>query len=273
MKTIIAPVNFSPSSTNAARYASDMALAINGDLQLLHVLTIPMTSQDVPLTEYIMEELEASAVDSLNELKDELTKRTKGKIQISNTIEVGAVEYRIKEFCQKLKPFAVVMGATGNSIQKTLVGSTTTSTIHKLPYPLIIIPSDAIFHSIKKIVLVCDPNDLLSDTYIDSIGELKSVFKASFEVINIVPDKDNSLVKDEDSFAYNSWNKKLREIHPEVRFIRSKNVEDGITKYLFKNQPDLLLVFPKKHNFLEFHRSNAKKIVKRSTVPVMSIHA
>ena len=33
MKTIVAPIDFSPSSTNAARYAADLALGIN----LIHV--------------------------------------------------------------------------------------------------------------------------------------------------------------------------------------------------------------------------------------------
>ena len=38
-------------------------------------------------------------------------------------------------------------------------------------------------------------------------------------------------------------------------------------------KPFVLLVFPKKHSFFEFHRSHAKKLALNGTVPIMSIHA
>jgi len=81
MKSLVTPVNFSVNSHNAARYAADLAELVGADIHLLHVLQIPLTNIDVPTTEYIMGELQTAAEESLNELKQELVKRTCGKVQ------------------------------------------------------------------------------------------------------------------------------------------------------------------------------------------------
>ncbi len=48
MKTILAPVDFSVSSTNAAKYAADLALSIAAELTLFHVLEIPAAGSQSP---------------------------------------------------------------------------------------------------------------------------------------------------------------------------------------------------------------------------------
>jgi nucleotide-binding universal stress UspA family protein len=273
MNTIVAPVNFSVNSHNAAKYAADMAMAMKADLQLIHVLEIPMNSLEVPTTEYFMEELQMQADMYLKKLKDELTLRTMGELLISTALELGGIELRLEEFCRKLQPFIVVMGVSRDSMEGVLVGNRTNVAVNNLPFPLIVVPGDAVFHSFKKIVLACDPTDLSSDFYISYIRELKQIFNTNFEVIHIIPEKGEGLEIPEDSFLLNTWNKKLSEFNPEVRFIRVESVEVGIQKYLYQHQADLLVVFPKNHNFFEFHRSNSKRIARQSQIPVLSIHA
>ena len=273
MKTIIVPVNFSANSNNAARYAADMALSINAELQLFHVLQVPITAVDVPTSDYLMEELQTEANDSLEELKQGLMERTNGKVKVLSSLQAGCIEFKLEEFCEKVKPFLVVMGVTGDSMEKVLTGSSTVAAVRQLRYPLVIVPGGAIFHVIKKIVLACDLRDLVSDFYVDYLNEIKNVFHASIEVINIIPDKEPRLEIDQDSFAFNSWNNKLRQISPEVRFIRISNIEDGIAKYLYNHPADLLFVLPKNHHFFEFHKSHSKRIAMRSPIPVMCFHA
>ena len=42
MKTILVPVDFSPSSLNASNYALDLANSVNAELVLLHVFEFPV---------------------------------------------------------------------------------------------------------------------------------------------------------------------------------------------------------------------------------------
>jgi nucleotide-binding universal stress UspA family protein len=272
-KSIISPVNFSANSHNAARYGADMAELIGADLHLLHILQVPIMNVDVPTTDYIMKDLYAVAEESLNELKQELVKRTFGKIQVSLTMEVGGVEQGIVEFCRLKEPFVVVMGATGNSMERNIVGSSVVAAIGHLRFPLILVPGNALFHSIKTILLACDLNDVASGVSIAFLKELQSVFGARLEVINIDTKRQEERDEDRAALGFHSLNEKIQELSSKVIIVRMKNVEDGINEYLSTHQVDLVLVFPKKHHLLEFHKSHAKKIAHQSLVPIMSIRA
>ena len=72
MKTIIAPVNFTDSSDNAARYAADMALAMETELHLVHFVEIPVSTGEFPMNPYILEQLQKSGTEGLKQLCDEL---------------------------------------------------------------------------------------------------------------------------------------------------------------------------------------------------------
>jgi len=165
------------------------------------------------------------------------------------------------------------MGASGSSLERALTGSNLAAAIRHLPYPLIVVPENAVFHKISKIVLACDLNDMAAGIPVRSsfLRELKDIFNCSFEVLNInsrgQQANTNSIMEVE------AWKECVRGIFQEVRFVETDKVEEGISKYLAEHPADLLLVFPKKHNFFEFHKSHAKKIAQASTVPIMSIHA
>jgi len=273
MRTIVAPVNFSPNSSNAARYAADLALAAQAELHLYYVLELPVSVAEFPVNDYVFNEMQEAGAESLKQLWEELIKRTDAKVNIFTHLEVGSVEYKIEEFCQQKKPFVVVMGASGSSLERALTGSNLAAAIRHLPYPLIVVPENAVFHKISKIVLACDLNDMAAGIPVRSsfLRELKDIFNCSFEVLNInsrgQQANTNSIMEVE------AWKECVRGIFQEVRFVETDKVEEGISKYLAEHPADLLLVFPKKHNFFEFHKSHAKKIARASTVPIMSIHA
>lgn len=261
MKTIIAPVNFSASSNNAARYAADMALAFHAELHLIHFIQFPVTTAEFPINDFVFEEMEKSGMEGLNQLCHELIARTQGKLDIFIHQEVGGMEYRLEEFCKRKAPFLVIMGSPGPS--------------HHLPYPLMVIPEHAVFHQIKRIVLACDLDDIAGGMPVSNsfLKEFQQAFDSSFEVINIATEKQDKQAEAEAAFGFNSWKDQLQACYPEVHFVKMKKVEEGISEYLGQHPADLLLVFPKRHGFLEFHKSHAKKITFHSQVPVMSIHS
>jgi hypothetical protein len=58
----------------------------------------------------------------------------------------------------------------------------------------------------------------------------------------------------------------------QLHVVREDGVEQGVQYFLEKHPVDWLLVLPKKHAVLEFHKSRAREIVAKSPVPVMSVH-
>ncbi|MDP4149743.1 MAG: universal stress protein [Bacteroidota bacterium] len=275
MKSIVAPVNFTANSGNAARYAADLALAIQADLHLFHALQIPVSVADVPMPNHVFEELEAGAKTTLSQLREELVQRTGGKIRVSVHMEVGSVEHNIEEFCRRKTPFAIVMGTSGHSLERFFSGSHLPAAIRHLPYPLIVVPKDTEFHPIKKILVACGLTDMAEGIPVATsfLKELKDHFDCHFDVINICTPRQDDQSEAEATFQFNSWKDRLQEAYPEVHFVKMNKVEEGIEEYVSKHPTDIIMVFPRRHGLLEFHRSHSKQLAMHSNVPVMSIHA
>lgn len=272
MRSIVVPVNFAPSSANAARYAADLALAIGADIYLINVFQIPVSLAEVPMPQSVFDEVRDSGLELVENLKTELTERTGGKIKITADMQTGVVEAKIEAVCKQEKPFLVVMGASGNNLENIINGSTTIRAVRHLPYPVLVIPEKAVFHSIKKIAVACDQEDIdagIPDNIV-FLNELSGLLKARLEVVHVLTDGEESAA--EAIEEYNVWKKDVAALNPEMHFVRRPRVEEGINDYLASHKADWLMVFPKSHSVLEFHRSRTKQIVQSCVLPIMSVH-
>lgn len=272
MRSIVVPVNFAPNATNAAHYAADLALTIGAELHLIYVFQIPTSLAEVPVPESVFNEMRDSGLELLDDLKTGLTQRTSHKIRITTDMEIGGVEARIDAFCKEHKPFLVVMGASGHQLENVINGSTTVRAIRHLPYPVLVIPENASFRSVRRIVVACDKEDIDSGMpdHMAFFKDLSELMKAELIVLHILTNGEESAA--EAIEEYNFWKRQVAAFRPEMHFIRKPKVDEGINDYLASHEADWLMVFPKTHNVLEFHRSRAKQIVQTCAVPVMSLH-
>ncbi|GGA94449.1 universal stress protein [Puia dinghuensis] len=273
MKSIVVPVNYTKNAANAARYAADLALSLGADIHLVYVFEIPLTLSEAPLPPGAFEELELGKVTLLRDLKRELTARTTEPLNITTTIEVGNVETQLEVFCKTKDPFLVVMGASGNGIDNIFAGSNTILAVRQLPYPVLVVPEKASFNSIGKIVVACDREDILTGLpsalpYLKELG--RHLPGTRVEILHVITDKEESTTELEE--AYNSWKGEVSSLLPILHFIRRSKVENGIDDYLKGCVAGLVMVFPKNHGPLEFHKSQARKVVLHCALPVMSVH-
>jgi|SRR5579859_1622649 len=270
MRSLIVAVDATDISANAARYAADMALAIDADVHLLHVVQIPVMPAEAPVG-YVFEQLEKEGRVLLDGLSKELAERTRGQVNIYTLEEVGGVEYRIAECCRRIRPFAVIMGAPGGSFLRAVGGSTAVDAARHLPYPVLVIPPGAAFRRIHKIVLACELEDIGGGipVTLSFLRELKEFFAARFDLVNISGGEEKG--EDERVFEMYRWKEAMQDLYPELHFLRAASVLEGVDKYLGEQDADWLMVFPKEHGWLEFHRSQTKGLVSHCRVPVMSI--
>lgn len=273
MKSIIVPVNFSPCAVNAARYAADLGRAIHSDLHLIHVLQVPVNSAELTMTQYLYEDMVESADIALKQLQFELIKRTNNRIKVDISLEAGDVASKVKDLCRELKPYAIVFGSAGPTLEKFLAGSPVGSLLHNLGYPVLVVPETYTFHPFRRILLACELEDIGSGipNSLPLLRDLRDYFGSRFDIVTVGTQK----VLTEELHVLDSvgWKTKLKELYPEIHYVQESKVEDGILDYLAHNDADLILVFPKKHGFLEFHISRSRKVARYSPVPVLSLHA
>ena len=273
MRTIIAPVNFTANSLDAARYAADLAAAANADLHLLYVLEVPANAGEFPVGGFVYQEMEATGGKALNEVWDELVTRTAGKINIYTHMETGTVYQVLERYGRLKQPWMIVMGASAHSFERLLAGSHLTSAIRNLPWPLIVVPPNARFRRLGKVLIACDLEDAAGGLPVD-LGFIKSIdelFQPSFDVLNInTPGQEKNIAE---VFSSWKWKDSVKDLMPGLHFVSTDSVEEGIAEYLEQHPADLLMVFPKRHRVLDFHKSQSRRLAQHSALPVMSIHA
>lgn len=101
------------------------------------------------------------------------------------------------------------------------------------------------------------------------LRELQQLFAAHFDILNVNTTKKAG--KDKEIFELYHWKESLQDLTPALHFVKADTVEEGITRYLKDQHVDWLMVFPRRHGLLEFHRSQSKRIVMHCPVPVLSI--
>ena len=269
MKPVIAPVNFSGSSRNAAAYAANLASAIGADLILLHILQLPLSNAEAPMTEQIFEELQDNAKSELENLKSRLEAQTWGKTRIFTQLETGTVESQLEEVSIKKGPFAVVMGIKKKSAERLIFGSNVLFALQRLEYPLLVIPEDVSYHTPKKIVLAYDLEGLNKKIPSEFLKELKQIFNSSLDVLIVNTKK---LTPPGSNYEFGFIRDALQDIYPSYHFKTANSVEEGIIGFLAENNPDLLILLPKRHSIFEFHKSHTRKMTIHADIPILSIH-
>ena len=274
MKTIIVPTDFSPVALNATNYAAAMAIAVNAEILLVNIYTIPVSYSEVPVAMISIEEMKKASEAELTDLKTSLEHITSGKIKIRIESRMGNTVDELEDICNTVKPFVVVMGSKGKSgIENLLFGSTTLTAIRHLSWPVICVPPGKEYGSgIKKIGFACDFKEVRETTPVDLIKEMVSVFGAELHILNV--DNNNKDFRPETPEQTFKLHDLLKDINPTYQFIDHPDVEDGINDFAEKNNMDLIIAIPKKHKLLDgiFKPSSTKQLIFQSHIPVMCLH-
>ncbi|MCZ2458352.1 MAG: universal stress protein [Chitinophagales bacterium] len=274
MKTIIIPTDFSPIATNAMNYGVDMAKAINANIILMHVYQVPVSVSDVPVVVVSLDEIRNSVEEKLADLKASVERITSGKIKVYTEARLGNVVDELENYCNKINPFAVVMGTKGaTGLERVMFGSVTLTAIRHLSWPVFCVPPGKEYgQGIKKIGFACDFKKVIESTPIHFIKDIISVFNSELYVLNV--DYENRRFKPDTPEQSLLLHTMLEDINPSYHFIEHQDIEDGINKFAEENNLDLIIAIPKKHKLLEsiFKPSSTKQLVFESKIPIMCVH-
>lgn len=252
MKPILVATDFSDRAREAAYYAVDMALAVQADLYVFHAVEIPVSPADAPVG-YVFEQVMEGAERSMKAWAEELRQRTKNQVTVMTVVEVGGLPFQLHEVCERVKPFVVVMGGMSDAYERVLV-----------------IPPGSVFHRIGKVAIACELGELRDGPVSWAfLKELQQLFAAHFDILTVSTKKEGS--QDKEVFELYHWKESLEDLAPALHFVKAETVEEGITSYLKEHGVDWLMVFPRRHGLLAFHRSESKRIVRHCPVPVLSI--
>jgi nucleotide-binding universal stress UspA family protein len=263
MKTILVPVDFSDTSTNALAFALQLFKSSPLEVTVLHIYGVESTAL---LMRNIDGVLEKDAKQNINELlngvrNDYPNVHFKTKIVKSDAVST------IVSMGNSGKYDFIVMGTKGASgLKEVFIGSIAGGVIAKTTAPVIVIPADYSFRPLKKIVFAVSNNPLSDDKIIEPVRTLAKMHKSKLKILHIADKKTPQVEK---------VLKAIEELNPEVEYtFGTGDTNKDLNDYLLKNSSDLVCLIRSKKGFFDqlLNESVTLKQTFNSPVPLLILH-
>ena len=261
MKTIVVATDFSAPAESAMMYAGQMAKKVNAAILLLHIYQVPVGMNDMPVLMVSADELKRNADAGLERAKDMLQKNFAG-LDVQTESRLGDVTEELKDVCEKVNAFAVVVGKHGASgVQRILFGSTSLAISRNLSYPVIVVPPNSSAQQINNTALAVDAR--VENMSAQKIKSIVDELKTHLHIIHVKQEKSASL----------DVTKLTTELKATCKTIYDHEFVHGIEKYIKENNIDLLIILPRKHNLIErvFLKTHTPELLKKISIPIMCL--
>lgn len=274
MKKLLVPTDFSDTSKNAARFALQMAADLqNAKVILIHVSDkITGGSDGSPLTEDD-DDRRVILNQALQHMKDELAPAA-GAVPIEYATEKGSsLVDTLQRYVRHQAIDMVIMGITGATrLEQIFMGSNALDMARESVCPVLIIPPDATYRTIKNVVLASDFKDVDITIPLAPLKATLDLFKPALHIVNVDHEHYVELT-DEYKAERGKLEKMLAAYKPEFYFIRQYDFFDAISQFTADHNIDLIVIIPRSQSFLSglFKTSHTKKLAYHSHIPIVAI--
>lgn len=274
---ILVPIGFTNQSIIALQQAVVVAKHTDSELFLLSVVEMPTAIQKI-FSDY--EEKQKQFKEKLREnLLDLSSKYCDGVKNVKCMVTSGKIYEEIIDVADSINANLIVMGTDGTpkDIKKKFIGSNANKVVRSAPCPVITIKGKSLSTSCEVIALPLDLNKETREKVTYAI-QYARLFNSSIKVFSVSYDNDDDSIK-------NKLNRNLSQVND---FISSKGIScsidlleistsasfsGSIVKYTEDINADLIMIMTKGEDNLDlnFLGSNARKLINKSDIPVMSI--
>ncbi len=275
MKKFLVPTDFSDTSKNAAKYAAQAVAGVaDAKIILYNVSDKIAAGSDGSLLTEDDDDRALILNSALSQLKDEIAPFA-GGTSIDTVLEYGSsLVENMERYVRHYDIDMVIMGITGATrLEQIFIGSNTLDMVNTRLCPVLIIPPDAAFRQIKKVVLASDLKEVATTTPVAPIKSVLDIFKPTLHIVNV--DHEHYVaVTDEYKAEADLLGTLLEDYKPEFFFIRQYDFLEAISQYAQDKEIDLIITIPKTNSFLGgiFKTSHTKKLAYHSHIPIVAIH-
>ncbi len=273
MRTIIVTTDFSGPSLNAARYAAGLAGPLGVDQLVLYhsydnaplVTDAPVAEDDVSLA-YEGSLLALEMVE--NEMRAVSDRPASVKILLV-TNELPLV-LGVERLAEQWEPCLVVAATTGKGgLEKFAMGSNTSALALSCAAPLLVVPREARYDAIERIVFACDLKKVSKTTPVAELRFLLERLHAELLVLNVAVEGkrfDPDVIPEQYKL-----HDLLDDLDPTYHYTESDDLVEGIADFAEDQRAGLIVSVPKAHGFLErlFRRSVSTALIDKTETPLL----
>ncbi|MFN5476797.1 MAG: universal stress protein [Sphingobacteriales bacterium] len=272
MFTIIVPTDFS----DTARNAVDFALKMANDMHNVRVVLYNAYSKSAIGVDGTPLSVDPDAnrqitVMALQNLRNEFPVRSGLAVDI--LAEEGELTSNLASMAGEKKADLVIMGINGASrIEQVLIGSSTLSVVHKASIPVLIVPPDAVYKKIRKVLFCSDLKEVEKTTPVDHLKTVLDMFGPKLVIGHVSTNHYNDTMHQQ-KVEIAKLNEMLVAYEPEFAVLPMGDFTESTSQLATDKQVDLLITVPRKHSFFEklISPSHTKKLAYHSHLPVLAI--
>ena len=267
-KTILVPTDFSRNAEAALKYAIGFAKDFNSHIIILHSYRLLQTA--VPSGDQspfsIKNQWDKDTWEKFRKLEKKLIKGS--NISYDFEVDVGFASDAIMSSVDANDAKMVIMGSAGAGAMSQVLGSTTLKIIDKINCPVMVVPSDAEYCTVRKITFAYDNKKIKKPAKLNVLVDYVKNFGAKLEILNINSEDGVS------NYNLGLLEKKLKGTDHFYTTIQSENVAEGILNYLKSKSVDILVALKRDHSFMEkvFRYSITRKLVLHTELPLLVLH-
>ena len=271
MLNILVPTDLSDLSKIAVQYAIKIANKLEGNVTLLHVITISQPTRATMRLQLktLEKELVEIAKEDLETFVNDVSKQLKTSQAIKIKVVKGSsFNDTVKKEAKKLHTGLIVMGTRGASgLKKYILGSNTASVIEISHIPVLAVPELGEFKNFNNVVYATDLKHIHNELEI-LIPYLKK-FNSTVHLVHVTSSlkEVSALEKILDAIVQKSGMENVV-----VKVMVNKNIDEAIEHYVKVSKADLLAMFTHDLSFYEklFSRSITQKMAFHSKIPLLA---
>ena len=274
IKNILVPTDFSATSRNAYTYAQVLAEAFEAKITVLHIkehylpaseISIPSISiyDEIPLNETMKSFIENQYSDTPVMVKAQV----ESKILRGNAID------EIIHYSKRDDVDLIVMGTTGlQDFISKIIGSVSLDVANKAHCPVVLVPRDATWQPINRIMFAANYASTLPKT-VDEITHFAELLRANIHFVHVSDNKGG-----DDKLMETIWDELFDASDPRVAFemhtIYGGNVVEQLEKYAKHHRINLIAFVNKKRNFWQnlMHNSVTQNVSISTDKPMLILH-
>jgi nucleotide-binding universal stress UspA family protein len=274
MKRILVPVDFSPTSKKAFRFAVDIASRSGAAILLYHLYT-PGTKAMLGSKENILEynkRAEESNLKRLQRLKKSVLADTT-EIPVSTIIGRAPIINNILGFAEHNHIDMIVMGTQGASgLKKVTVGSVAAKIMAKSGIPVLLVPEKFEWKSPENIVFISSFHKADKSAW-PVVLEITKLYEALLTLVNISDSEDSLTYTDKNNFEMYAYGlqREFNDIRIQFKQLKTNSIIKTMENLPEEIPYDLLIMVRRKLGFLNrlFQGSFTKKIAYITTLPLL----
>lgn len=260
MSKILVPTDFSTTARNAISFAVRLAMQRKCSLVIFHAIEPDAGMQ------------EGEVLHQFSYLKKELETGFRKKLNIDYVYEHGKLEDVFQKVAKKYKADLLLMGTNGvGKAMGYTFGSNAYSVVEMSSLPVMVVPPEAEFDGVHKIVLALDFRQDFSKLPLLPLLKTSKLLGGEILLLSVIPKEGANVPKA--VIEIKKFTTLLKDIPHSFHYMYRNDVENAINDFAKLHFADLIMLFPQKHSWFNklFKKSHTRNMVYQVKTPLMTL--